>query len=109
MSNRLLDLTNYQSDSARIFAGRDRGASVRDAAQIADFEKSKSDTLEVRVPDGTFAVTSSFFLALFGETIRRLGEEAFRARVQFTGRPIGRVVDQAIWEALEAAKPFKLA
>jgi predicted flavoprotein YhiN len=109
MSNRLLDLSKYQSDPARIFAGRDRGASVRDAAQIADFEKSKDDVLEVHVPEGTFAVTSSFFLALFGETIRKLGANGFRDRVKFTGKSIEKVVDQAIWEALEALKPFSLA
>jgi len=109
MSQRLLDLANYQSGGAKIFAGRDRGAFVRSAAALAEFEKSADDVLEVRVPDETYAVTSSFFLALFGATIRALGEAEFRRRVHFTGRPVERLVDQSIWEALEAQKPFSLA
>lgn len=109
MSLRLLDLAKYQSEGAKIFAGRDRGAFVRSASGIAEFEKSHDDELEVRVPEETYAVTSSFFLALFGATIRTLGEEEFRRRVKFTGRPLEHLVDQSIWEALEATKPFKLA
>lgn len=108
MSHRSLDLSEYKSDGARIFAGRERGAHVRDAAAIVEFEKS-DDLLDVIIPDDTYAVTSSFFLALFGETIRRLGESEFRRRVVFSGKVIPRVIDQAIWEALEATKPFSLA
>lgn len=107
MSIRILDLADYQSDGAKIFAGRPRGSAVRNAAQIASFSDSKDD-LEVRVPDGTYAVTSSFFLSLFGQTIRDLGAEEFRRRVRFTGKDISRVVEQSIWEAVEAAKPFVL-
>src|ERR1035437_8781530 len=109
MSVRSVDLAKYQSGGARIFAGRDRGAFVRDAAALVEFERNKEDILEVLIPTETYAVTSSFFLGLFGETIRALGADEFRRRVRFVGKPITRVVEQAIWEAIEATKPFSLA
>lgn len=105
MAIKRLDLAEYQSEGAKIFAGRQRGSFVRNAAQIASLSDSK-DELEVLVPEGTYVVTSSFFLALFGQTIRDLGAEEFRRRVHFSGRNIARVVEQSIYEAIEAAKPF---
>jgi hypothetical protein len=108
MSLRNLDLRKYQSSDSKVFAGRERGAFVRDAAQLSDFERS-SDDLEVHVPEATYAISSSFFLALFGETIRQLGGQAFRRRVHFRGKDISSLVEQAIWEAEQAGKPFSLS
>jgi hypothetical protein len=104
----ILDLADFQPEGSKIFAGREAGSRVRHEARIPTWEKGP-DELEVRIPAQTYTVSSSFFLALFGETIRNLTPDVFRRRVIFVGQDISAVVEQAIWEATEAAKPFSLS
>lgn len=109
MSRQLqVDLDTYRAPGVQIWAGRERGLNVRNAANIAEIERSDAE-LTIHVPEDAFAVTSSFLLAFLGDTIRALGETEFRRRVHFTGRNISRVVEQAIVEAQDAVKPFSLA
>lgn len=110
---RTLDLAQYRTPGSRVFAGRDRGAHVRDAAGVAeferDFERKPADAvLVVKVPEDTLAISSSFLLALFGDTIRRLNAENFRSHVRFEGKLFPRLVDQAVSEALAAEQPLEL-
>lgn len=93
-----VDLGNYQDKSVRVFAGRDRGAEVRKAAKLDDLDKSP-ESVEVHVPEETFAVNSSFFLAMFGPSIRFL-KEAFQKKYRFTGKNISETVESGIKDAL---------
>lgn len=94
-----VDLGNYQEKGVRVFAGRDRGAAARRATSLDVLDKS-ADTVEVHIPPETFAMNSSYFLAMFGHSIRTLGPERFRQKYRFTGKDIAETVESGIKDAL---------
>ena len=55
-----------------VFSGRERGQINREKYDLDKIDVSKN-TVEVVIPQGTYAVTSSFFLGLFGLSIQALG------------------------------------
>ena len=105
MMTHRIDLALYRTPGVRVFAGRDRGREVRAAAELDRLDQS-SDTVEIVVPGDVFSVNSSFFLAMFGPSIRHLREPGFRHKYRFTGKTIDRVVDDGIREALATDGPF---
>lgn len=100
-----IDLDSYRSKSSRVFAGRSRGEAVRTAAKL-DEEDRSAETVEVRIPEDTFSVNSSFFLGMFGESIRTLGEEKFKEKYHFVGKEISRVLEDGVKEALRTSSPL---
>lgn len=101
----IVDLAEFRTGNVRVFAGRDRGQKVREAARLAALDDAGSE-IEIRVPEDVFSVTSSFFLGMFGDTIRALGKSEFRRRYRFTGRDIERVLEDGIAEALRKESPL---
>lgn len=95
-----INLDDFRSPHSRVYAGRDRGIAVRERVRLSDLERS-SDVIEVSVPEDIFSVNSSFFLGMFGDSIRALGEEQFRKRYRFTGADIDATIDYCIAEALK--------
>lgn len=106
-----IDLSTYRSVGSRVFAGRDRGDFVRQRECLAEMDRDLDPelTVQVVVPGDTISVNSSFFLGLFGDSIRALGEEGFRRRFIFTGHPIGRVYESGIREALTTVSALTAA
>jgi hypothetical protein len=102
---RVVDLAAYNTPGIRVFAGRDRGEAARAAAKLAEADAA-GDTVEVRIPDDVFSINSSFFLGMFGNSIRGLGEAEFRKRYSFVGRPVDMVLEDTIREALRTASPL---
>lgn len=93
---RVLDLADYRGDKQnRVLSGREKGEMVRHDARVAELDGAH-EPVEVRVPRDLFSVTSSFFLGMFGPSIRSLGEDGFRRHYRFTGKAITRVVEDAI-------------
>ncbi|MBA3342484.1 MAG: DUF4325 domain-containing protein [Gemmatimonadaceae bacterium] len=101
----VFDLNTYRSAGSRVFAGRDRGREVRIKAMLDDMDIEPGE-VEVSVPADVFSVNSSFFLGLFGPSIRSLGGPGFRAKYRFVGRDISRVVNDGIEEALNTSSPL---
>ena len=66
-----------------VFTGRDRGQNARKDLKLDMVPHG--EIVEVRIPDETYAVTSSFFLGLFGPSVRELGGEGFAKQFRFTG------------------------
>jgi hypothetical protein len=95
MTELYVGLERFLTQGSKIFSGRDRGKEVRRALKLDEVDASKS-TVVVHVPEDAFSVNSSFFLGLFTASIERLGESGFREKYRFTGKPIDRVVDEAI-------------
>jgi hypothetical protein len=95
----VVDLARWQDDEVRVFAGRDRGREVRRAANL-DVLDQDPERVEVRIPTNTFAVNSSFFLAMFGKSIRDLKEAGFRSKYFFTGKDIRDTIESCIKDAL---------
>lgn len=101
----VIDLGRYRSTGVRVFAGRSRGRAVRKAAKINDLDAG-NETVVVQVPDDTFAVTSSFILGLFGDSIARIGEQRFKEKYRFEG-PSTDIIDDAIRYASHVVNPLQ--
>lgn len=66
-----------------VYVGRERGNSVRKKFSLDKLDQDP-ETVSVIVPDNTFSINPSFFLGLFGESIRTLGSrEAFLKKYRF--------------------------
>ena len=59
-----------------VFTGRQRGQDARVRLRLDDI--AAEDHVDVIIPDGTYAITSSYFLGMFGPSIRSLGLENFQ-------------------------------
>ena len=71
-----------------VYAGRPRGEQLRREFNLDAIDQQGVD-VEVSVPDGTYSVTSSFFLGLFGPSIVRAGtEDAFFERFHFHAKDL---------------------
>jgi hypothetical protein len=65
-----------------VFTGRDRGEDTRKRLKLDDF--GAGDSVNVVIPEDVYTVTSSYFLGLFGPSIRDLGLETFQKIFKFT-------------------------
>jgi hypothetical protein len=100
-----VDLDNYRHPEGRVFAGRDRGRRARQRAKLDQHDRHRH-RVTVHVPVDTFSVTSSFFLAMFGPSIRHHKESLFRKLYTFTGWDATEVVNHGIREALDRSSPL---
>lgn len=80
MSNLSIDLSKV---AGPVYTGRDRGESLR-AQYRLDTLDAADDSVRVVIPEDTWTVSSSFFLGLFGPSVRRLGSvREFRKKYDF--------------------------
>ncbi len=101
----VLDLARYRgSVENRVLAGREEGKQVRKVAKVEQLDQLLS-IVEVKIPQDLFSLTSSYFLGLFGDSIRELGEARFREHYRFTGKSISRVIDDAV-QSVALTRPF---
>jgi hypothetical protein len=103
--SKVIDLDQYRTPGIRVYAGRERGARVRADALLDQFDKD-GEEVTVKIPEDSFSVNSSFFLGMFGPSIRLLKEEKFRERYKFEGKNIARVINECIKEALRTGSPL---
>lgn len=66
-----------------VFTGRDRGQKAR--LDLGLDQLAPNELVKVVIPENTYAVTSSFFLGLFGPSVRSLGGEGFQEKFKFEG------------------------
>jgi hypothetical protein len=92
-----------KSAESRVFSGRDAGEAARNFFDLDRLEKTDSN-FTVIVPDYALAVNLSFFLGLFGPSVRKRGENGFRTAFHFEGRAVhNRTVEEGIRRALTDA------
>jgi len=104
--NDVIDLGVYRSPESRVYAGRARGEQVRKATKLDDIDQTQR-SVHVIVPADVFSINTSFFLGMFGPSIRALGAELFRRKYVFEGKSISRVYEAAIREALTTDSPLR--
>ena len=56
-----------------LFSGRDKGHLNRQKFDLDSIDTSDKQ-IDVIIPDNTYSITSSFFMGLFGNSIRELGD-----------------------------------
>lgn len=76
-----IELKNY-IDNKKVLSGRDNGAALRKKLDLEKIEKEK-DKITIIIPIEVYAVNSSFFLGMFGKSVRTLGKEEFEKKYYF--------------------------
>jgi hypothetical protein len=102
MEKQSIDLAKYRSDNSRVYSGRPRGRLVRKELKLINLDKD-TQIYEFTIPLDTFSLNTSFFLGLFGDSVRSLGEIGFRNKYLFPGikESIRRNIDSGIERALK--------
>ena len=77
-----IDLEKLLSKECKVFSGRDEGSAVRSDLNL-DLLDGIDEAIHVSIPEYVYSINSSFFLACFGPSVRRLGEEGFRKKYVF--------------------------
>lgn len=106
MTTVTIDLDDYRTPGVRVFAGRDRGNAVRLEVKLEELDMDPDVEVEVHVPEDISSVNTSFFLGLFGDSIRQIGPGRFREKYRFTGKRLGSVYEAGIREASSTDSPF---
>jgi hypothetical protein len=98
----VIDLNQARtSPAAKVFAGRERGKYWRVQFGLDSLD-SASQEIRVLIPEDVISLNISFFLNLFGESIRKLGREKFKEHYRFQSDPILLpVIEQGIDQALK--------
>lgn len=92
------------SDTSRVFSGRPRGEECRRLMQL-DMHDVNGDVVNIIIPSGIFSINMSFFLALFGKSVRTFGSvEKFYSHYNFSGPSVHlRAIAQYVQEALKSS------
>ncbi|WP_414432721.1 hypothetical protein [Alcanivorax sp. IL2] len=86
------------------YIGRDNGEAVRKKLGLDKMDKNNEVSFTIEIPEDTFNINSSFFLGLFGDSIRSCGSKsAFLSKFNFEthGREysiINKSIDRALRE-----------
>jgi hypothetical protein len=109
MSNMLrIDLNEVRVPAGSgLLSGRDSGVAARQRFNVAKLDRGIGE-ISVLIPDEVFSLNTSFFLGLFGESVRVLGEDGFRKRYRFVcdedvHRP---TIERGIEKALKESSIF---
>jgi hypothetical protein len=101
-----IDLVKYSGSDVIVLSGRPMGEEICRKLDLDALEK-KADTIQVKVPYNIVSLNSSFFLGLFAESVRRLGEANFRSKYTFDCRPaVLKDIEDGISQALNTANPL---
>ncbi len=89
------------SSAAIVFAGRERGKFWRQKFQLNELDRAPHP-IEVVIPEDIISLNISFFLNLFGDSVRALGREGFIDHYRFKSDPILEpLISQGIDQALK--------
>jgi hypothetical protein len=100
--NKTIDLNSARtSKDAKVFSGRERGKYWRQKFRLDELDCGDSHVV-VLVPEDILSINLSFFLSLFGESVRYLGPDEFRQKYGFNCDPSLRpLIEQGIEQALK--------
>ena len=100
-----IDLSRFRSGKGRVFAGRDRGSVIRNKVSLESIDEAGNE-VTISIPDDVIVVNTSFFLGLFGDSVRRLGASEFRQRYTFIGPIPSEVITDGIDQAMREQSPL---
>ncbi|AMG03197.1 MULTISPECIES: hypothetical protein [Vibrio] len=97
---------DLRSISGRVYVGRPRGKSARNYFKIEEYEREGAFPVTVIFPSNARTLASSFFLGMFGESVRKAGSrEEFLKRFKFeASKQILNEIEVGISEALSASE-----
>ena len=78
-----IDMSRARTNNeAKVFAGRARGRHWRNEFHLDDLDRA-DEAVQILIPEDIVAVNISFFLSMFGKSVRELGKDAFRQHYKF--------------------------
>src|SRR5437016_3489295 len=78
-----IDLSSVRtSPESRVFSGRERGLVAREKFNLNRVDH-ESEPVTVVIPQGTYSMNMSFFLGMFGDSVRELGRDGFQRKYLF--------------------------
>ena len=100
MNNYKIYLKDYV-EGKKVLAGRTNGENIRK-------KESENEKIEIIIPNDVFSFNSSYFLGMFGESVKKLGKEKFEEKYQFNtnNESIKMNIKDGIDEALNNADVF---
>ncbi len=102
---RSLEISLAKWRTETVFFGREAGHACREFFKLDELDKVRTQTT-VTIPEEVYSVNSSFFLGMFGDSIRSLGKDRFRSQYHFVGKGISRTLNSGIRHALDrTARP----
>lgn len=103
---RKINLSKYRGSNSRVLSGREQGKDVRRKLNLDEIDY-KRESVMIIIPEDTLSLNTSFFLGLFGASVRTLGEDEFRKVYQFECKDIiRRSIDDGIIRALKNSNPL---
>ena len=79
----MIDLTEYtRGGTLGNLSGKDRGLDARRKFDLDSHDES-GISVEVRIPDNVYAISTSFFCGMFGDSYKRLGDKRLREVYKF--------------------------
>ncbi|MCI8498930.1 MAG: hypothetical protein HFG33_06040 [Bacilli bacterium] len=105
----IINLIEGIPNSKKIFAisGRDLGFKQRKYHKLDELEEN-NDIIEVKIADNIIFLSSSFFLGMFGDSVRKCGsKEKFKEKFIFkTNGQIESNIEDGINDALKNINPL---
>ena len=104
----MADITiNFKNLGGPVYVGRPRGEKAREKLKLDEIDKSQK-CVDVIVPDDTYSINSSFFLGLFGNSIRIAGSrDAFLKKYHFVCKEMfNDTIEKGIQRALQEKTPI---
>lgn len=97
-----IDLNDARtSREAKVFSGRSRGKYWRERFRLDELDTSDTPVTVV-IPGDIFSINLSFFLSLFGQSVRTLGKERFLQKYRFECDPdLKQMIEQGVDQALK--------
>jgi hypothetical protein len=96
-----IDLGDYRTSAeSKVFSGRPRGEYCRKLLNLDAYDR-EGRSLSIRIPPDVYGVNMSFFLGLFGPSVRFYKAAEFNRHYRFEASThIMRVIPQYVEEAL---------
>jgi hypothetical protein len=95
-------IIDFSTLEGPVFTGRTRGETLREVLHVERLD-AEDTQVEVKIPDTTYSISSSFILGLFGKSVVHAGsKQAFYDKYHFTSNSMFReIVDSCVTRALQ--------
>jgi hypothetical protein len=102
-----IDLNDVRTSfESRVLSGRERGFECREQFNLERVDATP-DRVLVLIPKDIYSLNTSFFLGLFGDSVRRFGRDGFLAKYRFDCDEVHReTINYGIDRALKGATIF---
>lgn len=101
-----IDLNKFKNSGSRVLSGRNEGKKAREKLNL-DSVDNDAENVSVIFPEDIISLNSSFFLGLFGPSVRNLGENEFVKKYTFICPDfIKKSVNDGIERALKTSNPL---